>query len=1059
MRIFIRLVIILFLILGITFWIVLHSDYVHHHLAKIAAEAFSRTTGMPASIESVAFRFPCRIVAKNIVLGDPEQPKITIDKASIAVSPSELWHGRLPNSSRIALDHIVLLPLFLDSLSIKQIQMPPLTIKGTLDYDSIASKLSGTFTMTSLIQQKPFSLHGQFLFDEVQQLSLSFASLQKNLFYIEGNVHVSPSMDLDETTLHLKIPDPNLFREWIPSNLQGQFIVDCSLSGQISSPIIAFNWTAHQAKWQNVFCNTASGFFTYSTQTHQGTGNMTLAASIHNKLIDATTNIHLHPDNLLNLYDLSITAPGNSMSGMLSFSPNEHWIEGELNGESSDLSLFDDWLPEKTRGKVTYIATLRRFPSTGTIHMHSSSLKIGEAQFNNVHMSADIADLFISPQATLSLACDHASLDECTIENVTASTFIDALLSQWPFSIKFDGSWHEPFALQAQGKWSKQQNNLMVSLDSCRGNAAGIPLNLREKADFNITPEFLYLTPFSLSLGDGSLIASLNYTDNYIWGDMQFDNIPIQLLHLKSPTMPLSGILSGKAFIQGPPDYPIAKITLQGSGLKIRDKAFAKFPTFNGNLLLEITHQETSCSGYLLASNHPPIDISARLPIFCSLSPFSFNVDKDAPIEGYVTAAGEIAPILQLLLTDTTTLSGNAHASMTLSGSLNNPQLNGICEINQGTFESQRTGTLLRNLSAHIEASGSELYIKEIKAHDESGGSVIGSGHILLDDAQNFPIAIDMTLNNTNLLHQDYTQASFNGQLSLRGDAHGGTLSGTLDVSEAALKIPEKTSALMNTVDVTYINISDHDSPPQSFYTPPSSWPLHLDLRLRVPSNLSITGKDLSSEWKGEVSIKGTTQTPLFIGEVSVARGQYLFNGKPFAINQGTITLAGEIDKKTTLYIIASKDLDKVKVDVILKGPVKSPSISFRSNPPMPQREILSWLLFNRGTSEISAFQGSQLSESITNLDSNHQGPDVLTKIRTALGIDRLEICRDRNGDANNVGLKVGKYISDNIFISVSKSDVNSIALEASVTEKIKLQAEVGDDSEGQLLLKWKRDY
>ena len=41
----------------------------------------------------------------------------------------------------------------------------------------------------------------------------------------------------------------------------------------------------------------------------------------------------------------------------------------------------------------------------------------------------------------------------------------------------------------------------------------------------------------------------------------------------------------------------------------------------------------------------------------------------------------------------------------------------------------------------------------------------------------------------------------------------------------------------------------------------------------------------------------------------------------------------------------------------------------------------------------------------------------------------------------------------------VNKSDVNRLSIEASLRKNVKLQAEVGDDAQGQILLKWKQDY
>lgn len=83
----------------------------------------------------------------------------------------------------------------------------------------------------------------------------------------------------------------------------------------------------------------------------------------------------------------------------------------------------------------------------------------------------------------------------------------------------------------------------------------------------------------------------------------------------------------------------------------------------------------------------------------------------------------------------------------------------------------------------------------------------------------------------------------------------------------------------------------------------------------------------------------------------------------------------------------------------------------------------------------------------------------MLTRIRNGIGIDRIDISRDDNGGAN---IQVGKYISRGILVSVNKSvtsETNRVAIEARVMKNVKVQAEVGDDSEAELMLKWKHDY
>jgi len=316
-------------------------------------------------------------------------------------------------------------------------------------------------------------------------------------------------------------------------------------------------------------------------------------------------------------------------------------------------------------------------------------------------------------------------------------------------------------------------------------------------------------------------------------------------------------------------------------------------------------------------------------------------------------------------------------------------------------------------------------------------------------------------LENATTINQDFVQASFSGDLSLLGDLKTGHLAGSLDAHEAIFTIPDQASAMLNTVDVTFINQPNNETIPQAQALDISSneWPLTFDIAVNFPKNLRIEGNFLTSIWQGKLNLQGSDILPMIFGEIKVDHGQYLFNGKPFKINQGNITFAGEPANKTSLYIIANRDLDEVEIDIILKGPIKNPSISFRSNPPLPQREIISWLLFNQGTSEISSFQGSQLSESITNLDSNQQSTDVMTKIRNTLHIDRLDISRTGTGNDSQMNFKVGKYISDDVLLSINRSTVNRLAIEAALTKRVKLQAEVGDDAQGIMLLKWKKDY
>lgn len=589
-------------------------------------------------------------------------------------------------------------------------------------------------------------------------------------------------------------------------------------------------------------------------------------------------------------------------------------------------------------------------------------------------------------------------------------------------------------------------------------------IEIEESFDDEIElPEFqpqkmLFHLSVDHAIGSGRIVAKLNYDHEQLEGTATFHDIPLDILQPEEVVFPLRGSISGEATFSGTSTNPHIATTLHARGIALEDPAFAALPPASGEFTVSLDNHMLTCAGNLTAPNHPPIAVTLKFPASFSIEPLRFDIDGEAPIAGNISASGEIAPLIQMA-SSSIPLSGMAHAQASISGTFNAPLINGTCDLVNGRYEIPEIGVVLSNLSAHIEGAGTKLQITDVAAVDGRGGTLSGSGWMQLDAANKFPFQLDLLPLKTTLLNQDYISLICSGSLLLKGSGDGARLEGHLQLDQGLITIPERPSSVINSVDVTYINLPEHMPAPQGVAIKQAPWPFNLDIHLVIPENLPIRGPDLTSTWKGTIDVQGTAQHPLLGGQLKIVEGQYLFNGNPFEISEGTITFAGDIDKKTTLYVIARKDLDKVQVDIIAKGPVKNPSISFRSNPPLPQREILSWILFNSGTSEISQFQGAQLSESITNLKSNQEGPDVLTKIRSTLGIDRFEISRNPNSDESDVNVQVGKYISDGVLISVIKSDVNRLAIEAALTNRIKLQAQVGDDAEGQLFLKWKRNY
>lgn len=985
------------LLASLGLWFVLHSNYVQEPLLRKAKAAIGQASGGPVAISSLSFALPATLIANDVMLGDPATPWLCARQVAVDFSLSKLWQG---------------------------------------DYLPIGVQ-----------------------FEEVNLMAQPDLPLR----IISGHIRLSPAFQLAGTYLEITT-DANFLKQharFLPEDKlpAGNLTFKCLLSGSIDSPCA----TMHVLS-QNSDLGEATISATHDTRDGKAwsdgwSGHAAVASHWQKMPFQLSSDYRWQVGAPLSLKNISLKSSVLSLHGNLACWPSEQWIDGELTVSHAELAVLNSWLPTKIDGAATGLLLFQRQPRpTVTITLEAKTLSVENATMEQAHLAVVASDFFTRPRAELRLTSRKMVYEQTWLKNTIFATSIDINHAIGPFSFDSQGFWYEPFDIQAAGRLNFTNAGLQMTFESCQGKVASAPFLLQKAATLEIDQTGLTLTPLAFTLNKGLVQAALAFKEKQVNGNLQFEDIPLNLL---SYGIPLQGLLSAEGQIEGALNSPSCMLAIKAKELIVQEKTFASLAPAKAQLQINMDQSGMLCLGDLDVPGYQPVNFSAVLPISLSLQPLVLTTDHAAPVSGELSGTSELTSLLSFF-PDSPALSGVAHVELNLSGTLAAPQFNGRCDISNGSFAILKLGAMLHDLNAKFDIADSQLILTTVSADDDNGGKIQGTGHMQLDISKACPFELNLDLNHVTLFNQDYAQASFDGKLALTGDLAAGKLSGSMQATHALFTIPDQAPALMNQIDVTYINQPSDESAPQAQMLTPSAsaWPLTLDIAVNFPNNLHIRGRDLTSQWDGSLSLQGTTKTPLVFGDVKIMHGQYLFSGKPFAIDQGTITLAGELDKKTSLYVIASKDLDQVKVDVILKGPVKAPSISFRSNPPLPQREILSWILFNRGTSEISPFQGSQLSESITNLDSNHQGPDVLTRIRKTLGIDRLDINRSGPpGGDGQMSLQIGKYISDKVLITINKSDVNRLAIEAALTKKIKLQAQVGDDAQGQMLLKWKNDY
>lgn len=744
--------------------------------------------------------------------------------------------------------------------------------------------------------------------------------------------------------------------------------------------------------------------------------------------------------------------------------PNRFQVQGSLNGKELKnpdyfLGQYEAQFSHQVDFAQSTLQNLSAKWEAEDIKWTTGTAAKGAGQFES-------ADPLHTLEGKLDLFASEVEISSLNLQKLMLSTQFHPDQDLWPFQLKGQGEWKENLLFALDGHWHYQQERINIDAQHLNGQFGAYPFQLKQPLHIQYQADEIQLSDLWFQWGEGEIEGNFQLSKQRVLSQFKTNAIPSEIFHFIAPDLPLSG----KATFQGQFDGSIedlkGQLNIDVHQMQIIEEVFTKKPFINGKIILNLDREGIQLDSKLNGIGSTPLLIAGQLPFHFNLDPLSLKLHSDLPFNLDLNAEGELDPYLHLFYNDTTNLSGQAKIALNISGQLNAPQIKGHIDLINGTYESLGTGALYHNIQAHLEGEGSKIILTQLSAQDKNG-QISATGVIDLDASKQFPFEFEIHPSRIFILDSDYIDISSSGKLYLTGNTKKSKLEGDLTIDQASVHLEEALPQSIKTIDIKYINTSEDDPLMRFIEKREPHFPIELNVKLNAPQNIKVEGKHLKSEWKGSLIATGTPESLQLHGDVRLIFGEYNFNGKVFNLIQGNIHFAGAIDKKTSLYIVASKEIEKITAEIIIKGPVDKPVVSFRSNPPLSQREVLSYILFNRGISDITQDQGDQLSQSFISLNSSEQtasSDDFLSRLRNNMGIDRLDFTSNDSKENKDFGLQVGKHITENILISVNQSMVSLapiIAVEAKLHKNIKAQAEagVGQDAPIRMSIKWKKDY
>jgi translocation and assembly module TamB len=584
-----------------------------------------------------------------------------------------------------------------------------------------------------------------------------------------------------------------------------------------------------------------------------------------------------------------------------------------------------------------------------------------------------------------------------------------------------------------------------------RGSVDRKPLMLEQAAVLTKAGDGWALAPTRVAFAGGQAIVSGN-SGSRPAVSAQLQSMPLSVLNIAWPNLDLGGRASGSLEYAWKGSRS-GKLDLTIRGLSRSGLVLASQPIDVG-IAAVLTEDKAGMRAVAVSNGQTIGRAQARLaplgsgPVMTAL--------MNAPIFAQLRYQGPADTLWRLSGIEIFDLTGPAAIGADIGGTLANPTVRGALKADNARLESSVTGTVITNLVAQGRFEGPRLVFSRLGGQTPGGGTISGSGNVTFAEGKTL---LDLSFNasQAQLLNRDDVAAKVTGPLQVRSSASGGgTISGKLHLDGGRFTLGQASSAAaVPQLNVVHAGLDETD-----VIEPEQLHPWKLDMSL-AGGSLQVRGLGIRSTWTTDLHVGGFADSPAFTGRADLLRGDYEFAGRTFRLDRGIIRFRGESPPNPLLDIRALAQVQGLDATVLVQGTGLHPEISFASNPPLPQDELLSRILFGTSITNLSAPEALQLASAVAALNSGTGSLDPINALRRAVGLDRLRVLPADISTGQKTAIAAGKYIGRKLYVEVITDghEYSATRVEYEITRWLSVLSTVSTIGRAQASVRVSKDY
>jgi len=304
-----------------------------------------------------------------------------------------------------------------------------------------------------------------------------------------------------------------------------------------------------------------------------------------------------------------------------------------------------------------------------------------------------------------------------------------------------------------------------------------------------------------------------------------------------------------------------------------------------------------------------------------------------------LSASGAINLKIAETLDPDLTSSGNTTFQIEAHGPLLNPDLRGLISFQNASLSLEDVPNGLSQLNGTLEFNQNRLEVKSLTAM--SGGGLLSVGGYLTYQHGLYAY-LTATGTGIRIRYPQGVSSQADASLRLQGPQNNLLLSGDVLITRFSVSPDLDIAALAaQTKGVSAI--------------PPADAPSnHVRLNVHIGSSPQLNFQNAYAKLAGNVDLRlrGTAAQPSLLGRISITEGSGIIAGTRYELQRGDINFTNPVRIEPTIDLNATARVEDYDISLGVHGTPQKLSASYRSDPPLPEADVVALLALGRTESQ-----------------------------------------------------------------------------------------------------------